>query len=1068
MLIEAALQKSLVAIPSINGGRLLERMLPTLRIPGELVVVLDQGSTDHAEEVCRKAGVGFVQLERPHTYTEACNIGARIAAERGCEFLFVGNNDISFTTDVVRELLAELMADPDLGIAAPAQLLIDVAASFKQLAYRVYWDLETLSFAHDFTPPHGNTRRLESDFCELTFAGMRMSVIQKVGFLDNDYGFYHEDADFGFRLRDAGYTCAYFPHSQIEHWTSSTVSAKPSEFKLKYLKKNKELFAKKFLGRYVAHHHHKSDATNSWNIINRHLHPYLRKYGFVHPDAAELIFSHPGTEPFHYLYSVWETTRLPDAWLAFKDQYKIVLSTSRWNADVFKQAGFSRVHYVPLGVESDVFQPWGGMQRFSDGKTFLWFARNQYRKGLDVMLKAWAPFHRAQPGAKLILMGIGILESMPAPASTRLWKNFCIAEFPEDGISVYENITGVDDEALAAIYRSVDFTVCSSRSEGFGFGVAESMACGTPAIFGNFGGTADFVVPGALTLAGMPVAADYSDKGFGDVGDWWEPSVENLTALLFEANDMDANCYRMLSDIGVRAIRTRFSWRETSLAIRRALIAEDEGRLLTATTRRSGNQPPLTLPKPTFTATPAMKKARRVRGAVARGMRRTGTLLTFFADNLEPYGWRTAFSVSSTRLVGPYFRTRTQWVKQRVAQRLHMSGRNNQPIATRQVSPVSKKKLPGTLFIGYAEGALGLGQAFRANLRAAEAAELSFAVYPFRVGIETRMLEPFMPQRYDETHPRDVNVIGVACDQVPVVFQSVAPGLLNNSYNILCPYWELPRAPEEWRTNLTNIQEIWAPNTYIAKAFAHIFEGPIVVMPPAMEDTGGDHPARAHFGMDDERFYFMFSFDYYSSPFRKNPLGVLYAFQRAFPRGDENVGLVIKSTGAPEHFPDIKAIIEEAMRRDPRIMLFDSNMPRGEMLGLIRESDSYVSLHRAEGFGLGMAEAMTFERIVIGTDFSGSTDFLNNETGYPVPYQSRSVEEHEYPWSAGQVWAEPDVDAAANIMAQVAADPTEGRMRARNARMRIESSYSPGVVGEAMKARLDVLFEQFKSGASRA
>ena len=156
------------------------------------------------------------------------------------------------------------------------------------------------------------------------------------------------------------------------------------------------------------------------------------------------------------------------------------------------------------------------------------------------------------------------------------------------------------------------------------------------------------------------------------------------------------------------------------------------------------------------------------------------------------------------------------------------------------------------------------------------------------------------------------------------------------------------------------------------------------------------------------------------------------------------------------------------MRRDPRIMLFDSNMPRGEMLGLIRESDSYVSLHRAEGFGLGMAEAMTFERIVIGTDFSGSTDFLNNETGYPVPYQSRSVEEHEYPWSAGQVWAEPDVDAAANIMAQVAADPTEGRMRARNARMRIESSYSPGVVGEAMKARLDVLFEQFKSGASRA
>jgi GT2 family glycosyltransferase len=116
MTVEAALQKSLLAIPSINGGRLLERMLPTLRIPGELVVVLDQGSTDNTEEVCRKAGVGLRQLGRPHTYTEACNIGAEIAKERGCDFVFVANNDITFTTDVMRELLAELLRDPRLGI----------------------------------------------------------------------------------------------------------------------------------------------------------------------------------------------------------------------------------------------------------------------------------------------------------------------------------------------------------------------------------------------------------------------------------------------------------------------------------------------------------------------------------------------------------------------------------------------------------------------------------------------------------------------------------------------------------------------------------------------------------------------------------------------------------------------------------------------------------------------------------------------------------------------------------------------------------------------------------------
>jgi glycosyltransferase involved in cell wall biosynthesis len=1051
MVIETALKKSLLAIPSINGAKLLERMLPTLRIPSELIVVIDQGSTDHTEEVCRKAGVGLRQLGRAHTYTEACNIGAEIARERGCDFLFVANNDITFTTDVMRELLAELLDDPDLGIVAPAQVIVDEAASLRKLAYRVFWDLETLTFAHDFTPPRGSPRRLEADFCELTFAGVRMSTIDNVGFLDNDYGFYHEDADFGFRLRDAGYTCAYLPNSQIEHWTSSTFSSQPSQFKLNYLEKNKRLFAKKFLGQYVAHHDHKSDETNSWNIINRNLHPYLKKHGLVHPAAPELIFSHFGAQPFDYLYTVWETSRPPEAWLAFKDRYKLVLTTSRWGVDVLKQAGVSRVHYAPLGVESDVFQPWGPLQRFGDEKTFLWFSRNQYRKGLDVMLKAWRVFHQSQPSTKLILMGVGIAEALPVPDSTRVWINFRIAEYYSEGISVYESIAPMEEEALATVYRSVDFTICSSRAEGFGFSIAESMACGTPSIFGNFSSTSDFAIPGALLLDGIPIKADYSDKGFGDVGHWWEPSVEHLTALLFEANDMDAERYRHLSESGVRSIRTKFSWRESSLAIRRALIAENEGKLPEAN-RTTGNRFGEAEARSASDEPQVSHSVASVRwkGLVARTIRRAGFLSTFFADQLELHGWRQAFSACSKQLIGPYFQTRMQGLARnafRVRRGMH------EEVILR----------PGMLFIGYAEGALGLGQAFRANLKAAEAAGLPFAIYPFRVGIETRLIGPYMQHRYDVNHPYAINLIEVAGDQVSAVFRTLDPKLLTNSYNVLCTYWELSKAPEEWQKNLENIHEIWAPNQFIADAFSHIFTGPIIVMPPAMEDTSGDHPGRAHFGMEEGRFYFMFSFDYYSSPFRKNPLGVLEAFQLAFPRGDENVGLIIKSTGAADHYPDIKAVIAAAMTEDSRILTFDRNMPREEILGLIRASDAYVSLHRAEGFGLGMAEAMTFERIVIGTDYSGSTDFLTEKTGYPVPYRLRPLGAHEYPWSEGQTWAEPDRNAAVEIMRQAATDPSEGRRRGKAARQHVLRSYSPAAVGEAMRKRLDVLLEEHQS-----
>ncbi len=1048
--VETSLRKTLVAIPSINGGRLLARMLPSLQIPGELAIVLDQGSTDETERICRDAGIGLAQLGRPHTYTEACNIAAGIARERGCNYLFIANNDVVLKTDVIRELLGELIVDPNLGIVAPSQIIVDEAFPEKRmLAYRVSWHLEAMSFAHDYNPPSGSTYRLESDFCELTFAGIRMEIIDKVGFLDNQYGFYHEDADFGFRLRQAGYTCAYLPNSQIEHWTSSTFAMKPSKLiKSFYIDRNKQLFARKFLGRYVHHTDHKSKETNSWNIINKNLHPYLRKSGLVRAGYPELIFSHPGTPPSDYLFTIWETSELPVPWLEFKDRYKLVMAPSLWGVDVLKGARFRRVHYVPLGVESDVFHPWGPRQRFADNKTFFWFGFNQYRKGLDVMLKAWCAFRRERPNARLVLMGNGILDAMNQPDSSRIWKQFRIAEYCSMGISVYETLAAVDEETLATIYRSVDFTVCSSRAEGFGFSVAESMACGTPAIFGGFSAIREFAVDGSLLLRGRQIRADYSDKGFSDVGDWWEPSVEHLTALLIEAHDMDSTRYRDLSRGGVRAIRTKFSWRATCFAIRDALIAEDEG----AVAENEGARESVRI-----TSTEPEVTSIRRKGFIARAVRRFGILCTFFGGQLEEHGIQYAIA-ASVDVVRPYMKSRAIWARQRTAL-IPWIARKHLPSPRKAVAYAQEplEHRPGVLFVGYAEGALGLGQAFRANLAAAASAAIPFGIYPLRVGIETRLIEPYMPERYDDTHAYDICLIQVAADQLAAVFRTLDPRQLDESYKVLVPYWELAAAPEEWREKLRAIDEIWAPNEFIAKAFTPVFTGSILVMPPAMEPSGYDFPARAHYGLEESRFYFMFSFDYYSSPFRKNPLGVIEAFQQAFPKGDENVGLIIKSAGAPEHYPELKAAIRRTMDRDVRICLLDHNMSRGEMLGLIHATDAYVSLHRSEGFGLGMAEALSFGRIVIGTDYSGSTNFLNNRTGYPVPYLLRPVLPHEYHYSDGQSWAEPNLAEAVEIMRKVVADPEEARRRGAVGQSFVRERYGISPVGRLMKARLDKL-----------
>ena len=246
---------------------------------------------------------------------------------------------------------------------------------------------------------------------------------------------------------------------------------------------------------------------------------------------------------------------------------------------------------------------------------------------------------------------------------------------------------------------------------------------------------------------------------------------------------------------------------------------------------------------------------------MARVVRRLDMVCRFFAEQRKRQGLRHAISASWSQFVGPYVQSRMLWLKRKIIRIAPL--RKLRPSKSRLAIALAAQELrPGVLFIGYAEGALGLGQAFRANLDGAEAAGFPFAVYPFQRGIETRLIAPYMQHRYDKDHPYKVNVIQVAPDFVPQVFKTLGRELTAKSYNILCTYWELAKAPKEWREHLANIDEIWAPNKFIADAFAHIFAGPIVIMPPAMEDTGGAHPGRAYFGLEEGRFYFMFSFDY--------------------------------------------------------------------------------------------------------------------------------------------------------------------------------------------------------------
>ncbi|GGE24498.1 hypothetical protein GCM10011390_49920 [Aureimonas endophytica] len=366
-----------------------------------------------------------------------------------------------------------------------------------------------------------------------------------------------------------------------------------------------------------------------------------------------------------------------------------------------------------------------------------------------------------------------------------------------------------------------------------------------------------------------------------------------------------------------------------------------------------------------------------------------------------------------------------------------------------------------TLLIGYIDAHLGLGQSLRDLAKALATTSEPFAIYPFGIGVEGRRGAPYMPERYDRSNAYAINVVELAANQLPALFAHLSPDRFDRSYNILRTYWELSRVPEEWRAALEPIDEIWAPNRFVAESFRAVFDRTITIIPPCVQRPDWTRSDPRRFLDPPERFHFLFSFDYHSYPQRKNPEGVLRAFLRAFPDPETPVGLVIKSTGAAAHYPEIKRELHGAMRQDPRIRIVDGNISRDEMLSLIEASNCYVSLHRSEGFGLGMAEAMMLGKPVIGTGYSGNADFVREATGFPVRYELRPLRNGEYVHWQGQVWAEPDEADAAAAMRRVFEDRVEAERRAEAGRDFVQEHYGAENVGRLAAARLAAI----RSGA---
>lgn len=240
-------------------------------------------------------------------------------------------------------------------------------------------------------------------------------------------------------------------------------------------------------------------------------------------------------------------------------------------------------------------------------------------------------------------------------------------------------------------------------------------------------------------------------------------------------------------------------------------------------------------------------------------------------------------------------------------------------------------------------------------------------------------------------------------------------------------FWELEDFPEDWRWGLDHVDEIMVSSAFVEQAVRKVCNGkPVTRVPIPLVARADSGLQRRHFGLNDDDYVFFSSFDFNSTVTRKNPLAVIKAFQEAFPRSDEKVTLLIKTSNGDRSAAFLMQLLGAAAR-DPRIVVRDDLLERSDLQALHRCIDVYVSLHRCEGFGLGLAEAMCLGKPVVATAYSGNMEFMTTANSCLVDYRMVPVRRGEYPYAEGQQWADPDPRHAAQHMRSLYEDRALGR-----------------------------------------
>ncbi len=319
----------------------------------------------------------------------------------------------------------------------------------------------------------------------------------------------------------------------------------------------------------------------------------------------------------------------------------------------------------------------------------------------------------------------------------------------------------------------------------------------------------------------------------------------------------------------------------------------------------------------------------------------------------------------------------------------------------------------GVNIMGPVKAQMGIGQCCRFLVSEFDASGIKYCVQNFNLLGNVQNGDTSFDDILTEETPYGINLIVMEPTELMFRCTQFDQNMWNDKYNVGFWSWELEDFPKEWTPAIDLLDEIWTPSEFTSDSIRKVTNKPVHTIPYNVTAHTDDKYDRKYFGLPEDKFLFLIMFDFNSTMVRKNPVGAIEAYKKAFDVNDDSVGLVIKTSNTD--FDKIESV-KKLLEGYKNIYFITEVLEKTAVNSLIKDVDVFVSLHRAEGFGIVMAEAMLVNTVCIATNWSSNIEFMNKDIACMVDYSFVTLEKDASPYRKGSKWADANTDEAAEYM----------------------------------------------------